>query len=200
MSRRVTNIAAVIAGLAVLIAGIAFTAVRERPYESVASVVLAPQSNNPERIASLLESFERSGTIGTYVELMSSDDTTEEARAQGVTITVQAIPNTRAIRLIAEGDEDAVKPALRSVITRTLARQQALTGLFTLRVLEKPSDPVLAGPGNKLLFIATVVLAIFAAVAVLAILRRLLPPPERPVQDSVGLAQSTEESKSPQRA
>jgi hypothetical protein len=183
MSKRLSFLAALVAGLAVLAAGIVFTVVHTRPYESVASVVLSPQTNEPDRIASLLESFERSGTMGTYVELMSSDDTTAEARAQGVTITVQSIPATRAIRLIAEGDEDAVKPALRSVIANTLARQNTLRGLFTLRILEKPSEPVLAGPANSLLLIATLLLAVFAFVAVLVILRRVAPPPERPLQD-----------------
>lgn len=197
MKRSLMVLTAVLAGVAVLIAGGLFTAVRDRPYESVASVVVSPQTKNPNQIASLLESFERSGTLGTYVELMSSDDTTKEARERGVTITVRAIPNTRAIRLIAEGEEEDVKPALHSVILNTLARQSTLTSLSTLRILESPSEPVLAGPSTSILLLATVLLALFAAIAVFAILRRVAPPPERPVQDSI---RPPRESNRPKRA
>jgi hypothetical protein len=181
MSRRGITIAALAAAAAVLIAGIAFTVVRDREYESVATVVLSPDSTEPDRISSLLESFERSGTLGTYVELMASDDTTEGARAMGVDITVRAVPDTRAIRLIAEGGEDQVVEALGLVIEATEARQTALSDLFQLEVLESPSTPTLAGPSSVLLLLATLLLALFAAVAVLAILRRVAPPESRPV-------------------
>jgi hypothetical protein len=186
VNRRGITIAALAAAAAVLLAGIIFSAVRDREYESVATVVLSPSSAEPDRISSLLESFERSGTLGTYVELMASDDTTEEARELGVSIIVRAVPDTRAIRLIAEGEKDQVQPALRLVITATRARQTALSDLFRLELLESPSAPTLAGPGTGLLLLATLLLAIFAAVAVVAILRRVAPPESRrPVNNKV---------------
>jgi hypothetical protein len=184
MSRRAIAIAALIAAATVLVAGVVFTAARDRHYESVATVVISPSSAEPERISSLLESFERSGTLGTYVELMASKDTTVEARELGVDITVRAVPDTRAIRIIAEGGEEDVVPALQSVIINTRTRQTALSDLFELEILESPSAPVLAGPGTGILLLATLLLAVFAAIAVVVILRRFAPPPRRPVQSS----------------
>jgi hypothetical protein len=179
VSQRGITLAALVAAAVVLVAGIVFTAVRDRHYESVATVVLSPSSTEPDRISSLLESFERSGTLGTYVELMASEDTTAEARQLGVNITVRSVPSTRAIRLIATGGKDEVRPALQSVIAATRARQTALSDLFVLEMLERPSAPVLAGPGTGILLLATLLLAGFAAIAVVAILRRVAPPGSR---------------------
>jgi hypothetical protein len=183
MNSRGITVAALAAALIVLIAGVVFTSVRERNYESVATVVLTPDSSEPERISSLLESFERSSTLGTYVELMASDDTTAEARALGVEVTVRAVPDTRAIRLIATGEKEDVQPALQSVIDETRAKQTTLRDLFVLQVLEEPSAPEKAGPGTGLLILATLLLAGFAALAVLVILRRVAPEgqPARPL-------------------
>ena len=193
MSPRKINLAALVAAAIVLVAGVAFTLVRDRPYESVATVVLSPSSAEPDNISSLLESFERSGTLGTYVELMASDDTTADARNRDVSITVRAVPDTRAIRVIGEGDEDAVQPAVQSVITNTENRKTALSDLYEFEVLERPSEPELAGPGTAVLLLATVLLALFAAVAVIAILRRVvLTGSERPIQDSTPRKGSTQ--------
>jgi CBS domain-containing protein len=180
MNARGITVAAVAAALIVLAAGVVFTAVRDRNYESVATVVLSPDSSEPDRISNLLESFERSGTLGTYVELMASDDTTSEARALGVEITVRAVPDTRAIRLTATGDEEDVVAALRSVIDGTRAKQATLRDLFVLEVLEEPSAPGKAGPATGLLLLMTLLLSGFAALAVVVILRRVSPQPRRP--------------------
>jgi uncharacterized protein involved in exopolysaccharide biosynthesis len=75
----------------------------------------------------------------------------------------------------AKGDEEDVVPALESVIAATKARQGSLSDLFALRVLETPSAPSLSGPSTGILLLATVLLAIFAAIAVVAILRRVDP-------------------------
>ena len=193
MNQRTISLAALIAAAAVFVIGVAFTAVRDRHYESVATVVLSPSTEEPENIPTLLESFERSGTLGTYVEVMAADHTTAEARAMGVSITVRAVPDTRAIRLIAEGDEDAVQPALNSVIRATRARQTALSDLYVLEVLGSPSEPTLAGPGTGVLLLATALLAVFAAVGVVAILRRFGPPgSRRPLQDGLFRSGSTQ--------
>jgi hypothetical protein len=183
---RAISLAALVAAAAVFVVGIVFTAVRDRHYESVATVVLSPSTEEPENIPTLLESFERSGTLGTYVEVMAADDTTAEARAMGVSVTVRAVPDTRAIRLVAEGDEEDVQPALTSVIGATRARQTALSDLYVLEVLGSPSEPTLAGPDTGVLLLATALLAVFAAVGVVAILRRFGPPgSRRPPQDGL---------------
>lgn len=176
MSSRTVTIAAAVAAVAVFLVGLVFTVARDREYESSTTVVLSPNSKEPERISDLLESFERSGTLGTYVELMAADDTTADARALGTEITVRSIPDTRAIGVTAVGDEADVQPALESVVETTRTRQVALRDLFVLEVLEAPSTPVESGPGTGLLLLATVLLSGFAALAVIVILRRVAPP------------------------
>ena len=173
MTAPAIRLAALAAATVVLIAGISYAILRDRDYESTATVVLSPDSSEPERVAGLLESFERSGTLGTYVELMASDDTTAEAKAMGVDITVRSVPDTRTIKLIATGEENEVQPALDSVIVATGEKQEALSDLFLPAVLEEPSTPVLAGPGLGLVLFATFLLAGFAALAVILILRRV---------------------------
>lgn len=191
MNTRGIRIAALAAAALVLLVGIVFTLTRSRDYESTATVVLSPTVKEAGEITTLLESFERSGTQGTYVQLMASDDTTAEARATGVSITVRAVPSTRAIQVTAKGGKEDVVPALESVISATKARQGSLSDLFALRVLESPSTPTLSGPGTGVLLLATLLLAIFAAIAVVVILRRLGPRARRPVQDPLFRAEST---------
>jgi hypothetical protein len=176
--RTSATLAAAITAALVLIVGVVFTATRDRDHQSFATVVLSPDSDDPERVSSLLESFERSGSLGTYVELMASDDTTREARALGVDVTVRSVPDTRTIRLTGMGDEEDVQPALRSVISATQAKQTTLGDLFALGVLEQPSVPEQAGPGGGLLLVATVLLSGFAALAVLLIVRQLGQAPQ----------------------
>lgn len=176
MSSRTSAIAAAVAAAAVFLVGLVFTVARDRDYESSTTVVLSPNAEEPDRISDLLESFERSGTLGTYVELMASDDTTADARALGTEITVRAVPDTRAIQVTAVGGESDVQPALESVVETTRMRQEALRDLFVLEVLEAPSAPVESGPGTGLLLLATVLLSAFAALAVIVILRRVAPP------------------------
>lgn len=189
MNARGIRIAALATAALVLAVGIVFTLTRSRDYESTATVVLSPTVTEAGEITTLLESFERSGTQGTYVQLMASNDTTAQARSMGVSITVRAVPSTRAIQITAKGDKEEVVPALESVISATKRRQGSLSDLFALQVLESPSTPALSGPGTGILLLATLLLAIFAAIAVIMILRRL--GPRRSVQDSLFRAEST---------
>ena len=181
MSQTTIRRAALVTALVVLAAGIAFTLARGRDYESHATVVLSPTVKETGEITTLLESFERSGTQGTYVELMASNDTTAAARRRGVTISVRSVPNTRAIQVTAKGEEQDVVPAVESVIAATKARQQSLGDLFALQVLESPSEPALSGPSTGILLLATLLLAVFAAIAVVVILRRVDPQKRRPL-------------------
>lgn len=181
MSPSTIRRAALATAVVVLAVGIAFTLTRGRDYESHTTVVLSPTVTEVGEITTLLESFERSGTQGTYVELMASNDTTAEARRKGVSISVRSVPSTRAIQVTAKGDEEDVVPALESVIAATKVRQRSLSDLFALRVLESPSAPSLSGPDTGILVLATVLLAIFAAIAVVAILRRVDPRRRRPL-------------------
>lgn len=192
MSQRRITVAALLTAAAVLLAGVVFAVARDRDYESIGTVVLSPNPNqSADRISTLLESFERSGTLGTYVELMASDDVTEEARDSDVSITVRAVPDTRAIRIIAKGGEEDVQPAVDSVVTATRARQNALNDLFTIEILESPSAPSLAGPPTVVILLASLLLAVFAAIAVVALLRRLAPPDQQMLQYKVPRPEST---------
>lgn len=191
MNARGIRVAALATAALVLLVGIVFTLTRSRDYESTATVVLSPTAKEAGEITTLLESFERSGTQGTYVQLMASNDTTAQARSAGVSITVRAVPSTRAIQVTAKGGKEDVVPALESVISATKRRQGSLSDLFALQVLESPSTPTLSGPGTGVLLLATLLLAIFAAIAVVVILRRLGPRARRPAQDSLFRAEST---------
>lgn len=179
MSERMLVIAAAATAAIVVIVGLVFVVARPTKYESTAAVVLSPDTEVPDRISSLLESFQRSGTLGTYVELMASGDTTAQAQAAGVDITVRAVPDTRTIQVTGVGDHDAVQPAVSSVIDRTQSKQSTLRDLFALAILEEPSGPVESGPGTPLILAATLLLAAFAAIAVFLILRRVAPAPPR---------------------
>jgi hypothetical protein len=183
-------VAAAVTAVVVIVVGVVFTLARDRDYQSFATVVLSPDGSDPERVSSLLESFERSGTLGTYVELMASDDTTSEARGLGVDVTVRSVPDTRTIRLTGVGEQQDVQPALRSVIATTQSKQATLADLFALGVLEQPSEPEQSGPADGLLLAATALLAGFAALAVLLILRQL----ERPAPPS-GRSRSADRGK-----
>lgn len=197
MNDRMLALAAVATAAVVVIVGMVFAVARPTKYESTAAVVLSPDTEVPDRISSLLESFQRSGTLGTYVELMASGDTTAEAQAAGVDITVRAVPDTRTIQVTGVGDHDAVQSAVSSVIERTQSKQATLRDLFELVVLEEPSGPAESGPGTPLILAATLLLAGFAAIAVFLILRRVAPgqsrkpEPTRPRQKSDRRRRST---------
>ena len=155
-------------------AGLAYALVRPVSYESNAKLVLVPAVQTEGDVSSVLDSFERSGTAGTYVELLSSGDTLKQAGSPPVTVSVRAIPDSRAIEVDASSRyKDIVRPALASIVTTAQKRQAGLNDPWTLSVLETPSSASRAGPSSGLIIIATIFLAVLGAIAVLTLLPRL---------------------------
>lgn len=162
-----TLVAVVILGL-----GAAYMATRETTFESKAMLLLAPTTQDPDTLPGILESFTRSGTANTYVELIASGDTLRRSGAPPVDVTVRAVPDSRAIQLSANGDETSVQRALTLLIRAAQARQTELRDVWELRVLERPSRAESVGAPIAYVVIATIILAFLGAGIVLVSLRR----------------------------
>ncbi len=163
---------ALIVALAVLLAGIAYAAVSSPPYVSNAQLVLTPDTSDPAEASSLLESFQRSGTIGTFVELYASADTLRVAGDPPVTITVRAVPDSRVMRIGASGARDAVRDSLSRVLAAGRQRESTLRDLWTTQVLERPSAAEQGRPSRGAVLLATLLLAVLASGFTYVLLRR----------------------------
>ncbi len=161
--RRARLIAAAVAVL-ILVAGVGYAVTRDAQYESSASLLLAPTEGTDEgTVTGLLESFQRSGTSGTFVELIASRDTLRQADVGSVDVSVRAVPDARTITVTAQGAEDAVQPALERVIEASQERQSELGDVWRLQVLGTPSRPATAGISTPTVLIGTAFLALLGA-------------------------------------
>lgn len=169
--------AAVVAALAVLVAGTLYAAKPRHTYESQMSFVLAPKHHLGSAIrAGLVESFANSSAAGTYVELFANRSS---SAPHGVSITTRAVPDTRIIKLTASGPQGSVVPGLHTVAAGALADQSALADLWSLTALQNPSPPVLTGISQSVLMVVTMLLAVLAAAAVAVGLSQVLAPRAR---------------------
>jgi hypothetical protein len=158
---------------AILFAGVAYAVVRPVTYQSEATMVFVPTPKDPKDLASILDSFARSGTAGTYVELLASDDTLKRAGNPPVTVEVSSIPDTRVLRIATSSeDKNVVQPALRSLLSAAGREKEKLLDVWDLRLLQAPSAPAKGGTSTKLIVIATIMLAAFGALAAWTLLRR----------------------------
>jgi hypothetical protein len=179
------RLAAVVA-LAILAAGTVYAVGRPTSYESTAVVALAPRGNiAAEDIPSLVGSFGNSATLGTYVELIMSKDTLQDAGSPPVTVEARAVPASRVINVSTVGDETAVRPALVSLLRAATLSQQDLGDVWELRVLQAAQAPVTSGPGRNVIIAGSVVLAAFGVVLLLVLLRHFGLLVEPPVIDPV---------------
>jgi uncharacterized protein involved in exopolysaccharide biosynthesis len=174
LRRRLGMPLAVGVATAIIAAGAAYALVRPVNYESSGKVVLVPTAQAAADVSNVLDSFERSGTAGTYVELISSGDTLKQAGSPPVTLTVRAIPDTRAISAsVSSRYKSIVRPALESILTTAQKRQTELNDPWTLKVIETPGSPSRTGPSTLLILLSAILLAMLGAVAVLAVIGRL---------------------------
>lgn len=171
---RLRALASVALGVLVLIAGFAYVVTRDEQMKSSATVTLVPDPRTEEERSILLESFDRSGTIGTFVELIASRDVLHEAGAQFGSVDVRAIPDSRVISVSVTGNGPGVQRTLESVIETAQSRAGDLGSLWRLDVLESagPAEP--AGPTTAALLIATVLLALITAGATFVLSGELL--------------------------
>ncbi len=167
---------AAVAALVIALAGVAYTELRPVRYQSSGALVLAPMPGTASDKTNLLQGYERSGTIGTFVELLDSEDVFLQAGAPRVDVTVRAVPDTRVIRVTATGSRSAVQAGLNEVMFAAQSAQTTLSDLWELRRLERASLPATAGPSDVQLYGATALMAVLGGLAVLVLLARLTPP------------------------
>lgn len=175
MSLKTTFLVSAIVSLAVLAAGISYSVLSPKQYRSTGAMVLSPSTSDPSDRANLLSSYERSGTLGSFVELIASDDLLRRAGDPPVDVGVRAVPDTRVIRVTTEGSRNVVAPALTAVLATAQRNQSTLRDLWTLNELESASAPEVAGTPVRFMLAATVILALLSAVFVFVLLRRGVP-------------------------
>ena len=173
LSRSLTTSVTVAVATVILFAGFAYSLVRPITYQSQATLVLTAKPTDPNDLAGVLDSFQRSGAGGTYVELLASSDTLKRAGDPPVTIKVRSVPDTRVIRVSASaGDENIVQPALRSLLVAAQREQDKLVDIWDLRVLQAPTSPSQASTSTSLILMATILLAFLGALCAWTLLRR----------------------------
>lgn len=172
MSRRLRVLAAVVVGVGIVIAGVGYASVKPSSYTSTSRLVLIPRAKSLNDISNLTSSFTSSGTAGTFVELIASNDTLAAAGASGLSAGVRAIPDSRVIQVGLQGAQSRVQPALGRLLKVARQKQRALNDDWTMEVLEGAQPATKSGPSTKLIFVATFLLAIFGGVLVLVALQR----------------------------
>jgi uncharacterized protein involved in exopolysaccharide biosynthesis len=173
MRRRPAILLAAFVGLTILLAGLAYAAVRTPSYQSDASLVLVPTPADPNDVPSLIGTFNSSGSIGTYVELVASADTLAAAGSPPVGVAARAIPDSRVITVHVEGAQGTVQPALRRILAVVATKQATLKDAWTLQTLQAPQPAQRTGPNTSTIVVAAFLLAILGAVFVLVVLSRL---------------------------
>jgi uncharacterized protein involved in exopolysaccharide biosynthesis len=171
--RRPVILLAALVGVAIFAAGALYASVRSPSYQSAAALVLVPTPANVNDVPNLIGTFNSSGSIGTYVELVASADTLQAAGSPPVSVAARAIPDSRVIDVGTEGGRGVVQPALRRIVAVVEARQASLRDAWTLETLEAPQPPTRTGPSTSLIVVAAFLLAILGAVFVLVALWRL---------------------------
>ena len=180
LSRSGVTLITVAVATIIFYAGVAYALVRPISYQSQATLVLVPAPADPKDLPGVLDSFQRSGTAVTYVELLASGDLLRQAGDPPVTITVRSVPDSRIIRISASATEkNIVQPALRSIVTAADREQEKLVDIWDLRVLQAPNNPSKASTSTSVILIATLLLSLLGAVATWTLLRRYGSQPER---------------------
>jgi capsular polysaccharide biosynthesis protein len=165
----------VLVALAILIIGFAYAAAKPVQYESTGSLVLVPEPSDPRDLPQLLDSVQRSGTLGTYVELLSSGETLSNAGFSGADITVRAIPDTRVITVTAKGEDEDVSRVAEAVMTAGRKQARRLGDPWRLDGLAGASAPSAVPPTRAMVLAVSAVLALLAAVLVLVATNGLGP-------------------------
>jgi hypothetical protein len=173
MGRRTAYAVSLVVAVLILAVGLSLAAVREGDFSSTATLLLVPkETRDPDSMSSLLDSYGRSGTSGTYVQLISSRDTLQRTGLSGVGVEVRPVPDARTIEVETTGREDVVQPAAAAVIRAAQERETELGDVWRLQVLGSPTPPEPAGLTNVQLIVATVLLAVLGALFILVILLR----------------------------
>lgn len=191
MSRRARLAAVAAVTLAVLVAGVAYAVMRPITWESSGSLYLSPRAEDAITSSALLDAFQRSGTIGTYVELLSSATLQARASTADVEVRARAVPESRVIAVTSRGERERVQPALDSLLETATAPAQRLDDGWTLRVAQPATDPAQIGPSTTVVVAAAVLLALLAGLVTAVSLAQLAPPPAGGGANGAGTARPT---------
>jgi uncharacterized protein involved in exopolysaccharide biosynthesis len=173
VKRRFVLLIAGLTALAIFLAGLGYALARTPSYQSSAALVLVPSPLSQDDVPSLIGTFNSSGSIGTYVELVASANTLAAAGSPPVGVAVRAVPDSRVVDVAVEGDEAVVQSALRRIVAVVEARQGSLRDAWTLETLEAPQPPQRIGPSTTVIVVAGALLAIVGAIFVLVAFARL---------------------------
>jgi hypothetical protein len=185
LTRSLTAAITLAVATVILFAGFAYAIVRPITYQSQATLVLAPTPQKPSDLAGVLDSFQRSGTAATYVELLASQDILKAAGDPPVSVKVRSVPDSRVIRVSTEAsDKNIVQPALRAILTAATQQQSKLVDVWQLNVLQAPTGPSQSSTSTSLILLATILLAFLGAIAAWTLLRRYAAPPDRRARDA----------------
>lgn len=138
MSPLRTRLLAVVATLAVGGAGMAYADGLEARYASGATIAASPSTDAASRYGI---DFERSATVGTFVQLLTSPATKRAAGSPPIQVAAAAQPDTTVLRVVATGEADAVRPGLRRVIAAAKQIQRQTGDAFRMDVISAPSRP-----------------------------------------------------------
>jgi hypothetical protein len=168
--RRLKLAAASAMALMILAVGVIYAAAGPTAtYKSSAEIVLTP---TPELVQRQLDTFQLSGISGTYVELLSSQDLVRRAGNPPVEVSATAIPDTRAITIVAEGtDREVVQPALAAVLRAAQVEGPNLRDDWHIHVLGNPTAPGSGKTSAKMVLLGALLLAAFGALAIWSLMR-----------------------------
>jgi len=148
----------------VFISGVFYVALRGETWQSTAKMLVSPRAHPSAARSSALGSWGSSGSIGTYEELLTSTGVRERANLSNP-VDVRPVPDSRVIEVTASGDRTTVRRDLHAIIAAAKSRAHRLHDLFSLQTLDAPGAPTTSGPGALTLLLATLALAVVAAVA-----------------------------------
>jgi hypothetical protein len=166
----------------ILAVGLTYSVVRPKTWESVATVTLVPTPANAADVPDVLDSFERSGVAGTYVELLTSHDTLARAGSPPVDVKASAVQGARAIRVTtSSSDREVVRPALSAILGAAVQEQAKLQDVWTISILETPNAPKKADLPTGLFLVAIVILALLGGISTWVLGRRFFDRTRRPI-------------------
>jgi hypothetical protein len=164
--------AIVVAGL-VLLAGIVYATARTPSWTSTSTLVLVPATASAKDAPTVIDGFTAGGTSGTFVEFLASPDLLTRAGSPPVSVAARAVPDTRVIDVTATGDATIVRASLARFLAAAQSQQSSLGDVWRLREISAPSVPVRAGASPTAILGASLLLALVAAAALLAVLGRM---------------------------
>jgi hypothetical protein len=169
------------AALLVLLVGATYALTNTPSYESSASVALVPKHAAPHDLRADVQPETIATTAGTYLELLTSPSTLDEAGFRGVHLSAEDVPDTSVLKsgsltlsidmATRSRQRRLVQPALSAVIATARRHEGELDDLWDIRTVSSPSAPKRFGPTRGRIVSASVLLSLLAALALSTLIR-----------------------------